>query len=181
MTIWLYYMVSDAPTSDTIPLFGYTTKKKVKDNFEKTRNMSLFITKKREITRTDYIKFQDGHQEKHLDMYSFVTGGPIGPTAIYMAATTREAMKVYMTDDKVLNKLAMYTNPAFIFVKEKYRKILGNLFYYSLMHWYSNSNVFFSETDSDYMSHPDRYLFNDRGILIDQLGVFIMYFGNTLN
>lgn len=183
MTLWLCYMVADDSASATIPLFGYITEKEVKRDFESTRDMDKFIIREEKMGKKEYLHFQDKMHKYHISFYNFKTrdeNSINGIKEVKLAASEREAMKIYMADDRILNYLATFTNPSMLYLRDKYRRTLGDLFYYSLLYWYGSENAFFSEYDKEYMNDPERYLFNDRDIRIDELGVFIRYFGSTL-
>ena len=158
-------------------LFGYVIDENVKKAFEKTRNMKLFKFIEKDVKKKEFIIIQNEMVGGKIDFYEFLTKDKnhlSGRRVVVLPATTQEATRVYLGDEVVFNRLARFTSAAMLAVKEPYKSALKELGYYAIFHWYSGSKMYFQNEDAD-MS-----MFYDKNILIDQMALFIEYYGDTL-
>lgn len=95
-------------------LYAYTKKKKISDNFEKTRNMKIFLKKVKEMDDDEFSSF-----ESNVSSYARLSMAKV------MYPFTKEAL---MFDDGIACKLALTSSESW-FVIDNYKESIMDFLY----------------------------------------------------
>ena len=90
--LYLYYMIDDTPY-----LYGWSTKKKIAENFEKSRNMPLYEKKIKPIYVHELEDFFYEYGDQFIDVYSLMNYG----YKVKIALTKRE----WITLQNTMNRM----------------------------------------------------------------------------
>lgn len=179
MKVRIYYKFRDKGREMGQPImFAYTKNKEYAKMFEDSRNMKIFYKKEVNMTKKEFLLFQDKYQELQLDCFKFetVSSRPLMKyDTVILVCTMAEAKYVYILSDNLYNKMGGFTIPEALHVKDKYKSTLEYLSYYSALVWHSN----YSGDAQDY-NIEGLNIFNDKGKRVDKFRLFMEYFGDTM-
>lgn len=182
MKVYLFYRFKENQKRVEPYLYAYTEKKIHKDTFLKTRNMEIFYMKEEKMKKFDFTRFQDIHQGKLLSDFSFITRIDEFPTDsqhIHVVATIREGMQTHQISDSFFNLISREgIHDGVYALKKKYKKILSDMSYFSIMNWYGYDELPFLPIEQPKSLEYD--LFNDKKIIIDEFQYFLQCFGDTM-
>ena len=180
MKVYLFYQYRGKEGEfDQAVLYGFTNKKSYKKLFMETRKMKYFYLKEVEMSKKDFLLFQDKYQGRMLDMFSFVsriTDLPTFTQHIHVVAPIREGAVVYQMSDNIFNTMGSYGfNPMVYYLKKSFRKALSEISYFSIMNWYSANELPFYDEEYDQMD-----IFNDMDCRVDSFAIFLSQYRDTM-
>ena len=162
-------------------LYAITDKKELKNSFVEERKKSLFVVKKREISKDEFIELMKQHSSYLLGRRGFVTKPSSEYSAlkklevVYITATQYEEMEVFTKTDSVILDLSKYTDEISACFNRKLIEALYTLKYYDVVSYCNNMlNTY------NYFTEPLVNVGEDCDYRIDELGVFIYLFGYTM-
>ena len=162
-------------------LYAITDKKELKKSFLNERKKSLFIVKERELNKDEFNEIMKKHSSYMLGRRGFETKFPSSynslknVTTVYLTATDYEEMDVFTKTDNVILELSKYTDEESEVFNDKLLKALDTIMYFYCMQ-YGNTVV----NSYNYFLDGIDVIGSMKDFKIDELGVFIYLFGNTL-
>lgn len=189
----LYYRIGTPERMYETPrLYAHTFDPKLAKKFERYRNMDFFI--RRECMIEDPLLFQDNFRSTSIRICGFETKNP-DPLKkrtldVRIPCTQREEERVFLQTDKVFFEMGRtsdrfyYRMPAFL---PEFRTVLSFLKVKEIHNFYlgieKDSNAFpGKEIEESLFSGFDGFgVLEDFNMKVDQLGLFIYYYGDTLN
>ena len=162
-------------------LYAITDKKELKKSFMEERKKSLFIVKERELNKDEFKDIMKNNSNYLLERRGFITKPSSSNSLlekrceVYLTTTSYEEMDVYIKSDSVVLEIAKYTDEVSTVFNDKLTKALYKLKYFDVMS-YKNSvfNVY-----NPYVE-PLSYKDGTEIFRIDELGMFIYLYGNTM-
>ena len=180
MKVWKFYLIPEKDNQNKrYDLYAITNNKKYAKRFKEERNMDMFIERCTDEDKSDYIKFINDNRHCALIIKELMTrdvykNGYIGTKKVEVLLTIyehencdTENIVIDTMEDGMWNSAIPYR-----VYKKKLLNSLRLLDYVSNYKLYSLdfNNMVIDPEDDDY-SAPDIY--------IDELGLFIRYFGRT--
>lgn len=161
-------------------LYAITNNKKVLDSFLSERNPKLFKIVKHKMTRETYLYLIKDYHKYQLDFRQLETKSniDIGRRKIKVAivATEYEEMDVFLKADKVFTEIGEKLLEICEYFNEDVLKALETLHYFELYKFSNN----FTEQQHFYDGYYGMPVFDIKNYTIDQLGLFIYLYGNTM-
>lgn len=162
-------------------LYAITDKKDLKNSFMKERKKSLFVVKERELNKDEYNEIMKSSRSYLLGRRGFVTKPSSGYSTlkerceVYLTATSKEEMDVFIKTDAVMLEVSKYTDEVSEVFNTKLMKALNTLKYYDLLAYRNNVYNTYS-----YFTQPLESTISSSDFKIDELGVFLYFYGYTL-
>jgi hypothetical protein len=173
MNVWFIYK----HTANIHPfLYAITDDKELCQTFLETRRSDLFEAVKKDLKKEDYKYFLRDHLSLKLGIKKFRTKSKkdslSNESIVEIVTTDAEEMDIFMRADETVLEIGKYT--------QKYpqlfnKKLLGAL----LTLHYFEIYKFCVDCDDPYLSGVD--IFDWTTYKIDELGIFLYLYGNTLD
>lgn len=158
-------------------LYALTDKKKLKDSFIKERKKDMFIVKEKDISKSDFFILCKTHSKYLLNRHAFETNSPFKniseKAVIYLTTTDYEEMDVIMKEDKVILDISRFTDYEAKAFNKDLLIALNNLHYFEI-------NKFANIHENNYFLSGVK-TFDISNYRIDMFGVFLYFYGNTLD
>lgn len=134
MKLYIFYRVKNAlgKLLDVPELYGFTTKKKIHDEFIEQRNMDIFHLIKKDLSSDLTDEFIIRYKEKELHYQPMYTRNEINPMEkkqINVLTTWNEIDKVILKTDIIFTELSKYVSPTIIYLKDDIIQSLDVLYY----------------------------------------------------
>lgn len=174
MTVYFIYKHSDGLEPY---LYAITDKKDLRDSFFQERKKSMFISKKKEITKDKYTIICSRYSQYILGRKGYKTKSfsSLNDTEIvYLVSTNKEESSIIEKEDKVFLHIGQFTDEDAKYFNDEILKALDTLMYFDM---YKYTNLMYNIDDyftSGICIMPDKYK-------LDEFGVFLYLFGNTLD
>lgn len=192
---YLFYRIGTPTRLYEVPkLYAYTFDKKLAKKFMKTRNMNFFNYKERYIE--DPLKFKDTFRSNNIRMCGFETKSenPLRKKEVIVTipCTYDEEETIFLQTDKVFFEIGKTIDPIYYRVvkncNKDFQKVLEILKITPIARFH---NYITNDSEGKYpeisieeklFSGFDGFaVLEDDGMKVDQLGLFIHFFGDTLN
>lgn len=189
----LYYRIGTPERMYETPrLYAHTFDPKLAKQFEKYRNMDFFIRRERYIE--DPMLFQDTFRSSKIVIRAFETKNPDllkkRTLDVRIPCTQGEEEKVFLQTDNVFFEIGRTIDKFYYQIKNMVPEMKGMLsllrskeihnFYMGIMHDVAEFPG--KEIEESLFSGFDGFgVLEDYNMKVDQLGLFIYYFGDTLN
>lgn len=194
MKTYLYIIMSDdcdinelspAVISDTIiekdqyqySLYAFTDKSSFDKEFQRTRNMNIFVRKTVDLSKEEIERFKNDNSEYLLEMDTFYTGtinerGEYETILVPFLATTLESDIVHeqkedLMEYEIVESLTPFTLE--LILNQAFNKELMDIL---------DETLFFSEL---YKISMPLEVYTDVCCIVDELQMFIHIFNNTIN
>lgn len=134
MKLYIFYRIKDARgcVLDVPELYGFTNKKKLRDDFKEQRNMDIFHLIVKDVNETFIKDFIDRYKHRELSYQKMYTRNPINPmdkTTIEVLTCWAEIDRIMTKADIIFDELKRYVNPAIFYLKTEYIEALDDLYY----------------------------------------------------
>jgi len=175
MKFWLIYRTDLGEPF----VYGITDDKKIKDKFWDQRKHSKFYIKEFSVPKKEYLNALKSYSQLLLLDHGLLTKSKdsiTGLGTIPIIITSDEEIKLYTSQDRLTIEMGKMTKPYCKTFKPKLLEALYDLqyFYFRAMQESPIVEPFLPELDRVFQ---DNWPFQ----AIDEFGVFMMLFGNTLN
>ena len=172
MTVYAYYLVGDNRGTFDVPrLYAFTNDKSIANDFEKVRDMSMFIMQKKHIDKDKYKGYCDTHKWHLLGRRKYPSRG-YGldkETVCEIISTIVEEELVYIKSDRFIYEIGKYVSEDTERLTKEYKKALKNIWYYNV--WDFVFNIYNPKTKK----HAD---FNYK---VDMAALFVYFYGYTMS
>ena len=160
----------DAPS-----IYAYTADEELAEKFMSERNMDLFIKIKKKMSTSEYKKFNNACYKYRLEIRSMYTKDPnmYGKKQIVKVLSTwGELEKISLNPDMIYKELSRHLVKGFSNYKNEYKDVLNKLAYRDARDYYitTHYNTFFQSVNNDDLVD----------ITLDEFGMFMYFFGNTM-
>ena len=178
----VYFIYKHGKYVNTPYLYAVTDKKYLKDSFMKERKKNMFKSIKKDMSKDTYKKFLYEHKSYELGRRGFQTNPASSDNLykkqqVYLTATGYEEMDVFMKSDKVILEVGKLTHEYAETFNRELLEALHKLHYFEI---YKFRNRELYDYDPEFTmgvsSFNESYDYD-----IDNLGVFIYLYGNTLD
>lgn len=162
-------------------LYAVTDKKELKDSFLLERKKSMFIAKKKDIDKSEYKHFIAEHSGYVLGRRGFETStssSSFNRTHVYLTATAREEMDVYVNADRAVLEVGKYTKEYSRCFNSNILRALDTLHYFEIYKFRNNEEFHY---DDYFVAGVTQFSLDSGAYVVDGFTVFMFLYGETID